>query len=489
MSDSIKVAVRLRKPSDTESENFVVARVQLDNYIDIQSNRKDESKRFKFDYCATYLDDANQDQEQVYNCLAREYLLHALDGYNTCIFAYGQTGSGKSHTMSGCSESPGIVPRMCRELFEVRDLYELSDEQVSPQFSIKCSYFEIYNETVRDLLGECKCKIRERADKTTFVEGLKEFEVFEVSDMLGFFKQGNERRVVGATHVNGQSSRSHAIFTIQIEQRETTPLGHILERKSSIKLIDLAGSERATASKTSGDHLKEGANINKSLSTLGRVISMLAKTKKPLLIPYRDAALTWVLKENLGGNSKTCMIACVSPCDYEETMSTIRYATLARSVKTSAKLNSNELFDGKEQVQVLRSQLEELRKALSQVENQRAIDDKIEKIHLTNQFLEARIEREQKLTTGYYDQWVQAAQSRDRLMQLLAGIVSSVQDTQVSGLREKVKRLKLRSTELGEKIQANYSATRSITSGPPCVMAGPLSNGTRDSAKNGTIYE
>ncbi|SCU91903.1 LAFA_0F06590g1_1 [Lachancea sp. 'fantastica'] len=457
MSDSIKVAVRLRKPSASESNNFLVAHVQSENYIDIQSSKKDDLKRFAFDHCATYSNDVEQDQEQLYSFLAREYLLHALDGYNTCIFAYGQTGSGKSHTMSGTAENPGIVPRMCQELFEVRNLYELSDDQVHPQFSIKCSYFEIYNETVRDLLGECKCKVRERADKTTFVEGLREIEVFEVNQILDYFEQGNRRRVTGATHVNEQSSRSHAIFTIQVDQRETTPLGHILERVSSIKLIDLAGSERANASKTTGEHLKEGSNINRSLSTLGRVISMLSKPKRPLLIPYRDAVLTWVLKESLGGNSKTCMIACVSPCDYEETMSTIRYATLARSVRTSAKLNSHELSDGREQVQVLRTQLEELQKALSQVEDHRAIGEKMEKINLTNQFLELRIEREQNLAVKYYDQWVEAADSRDKLMQLLGGIVTSMQDTQATGVRKKLEMLKSRSTELGSKIDANCS--------------------------------
>ncbi|CEP65061.1 kinesin family protein LALA0_S20e00188g [Lachancea lanzarotensis] len=461
MSDSIKVAVRLRKPSNLESDSFLVAHVQSDTSIDIQSNKKDEHKRFVFDHCATYSDDVETDQEQFYSLLAREYLLHALDGYNTCIFAYGQTGSGKSHTMSGTTLNPGIVPRMCQELFEVRNLYELSDDQVHPQFSIKCSYFEIYNESVRDLLGGCRCKVRERADKTTFVEGLKEFDVFEVDQILAYLNQGNSRRVVGATHVNEQSSRSHAIFTIQIEQRETTPLGHILERKSSIKLIDLAGSERANASKTTGEHLKEGSNINRSLSTLGRVISMLAKSKRPILIPYRDAALTWVLKESLGGNSKTCMIACVSPCDYEETMSTIRYATLARSVRTSARLNSHELSDGREQVQVLRSQLEELQKALSQVENHRAIGDKMEKINLTNQFLELRIEREQSLAAKYYDQWIEAADSRDKLMQLMGGIVTSVQGAQVAGTREKMQLLKGRFIEFGSKIEANCSDIQS----------------------------
>ncbi|SCU89011.1 LANO_0D03686g1_1 [Lachancea nothofagi CBS 11611] len=452
MCDNIKVAARLRRPLLRESDSILIAKVKSENTISIGRNEKDECKTFQFDHCSTYSDNALEDQEQLYELLARDYLLHALDGYNTCIFAYGQTGSGKSHTMTGSTQCPGIVPRICQELFEVRDLYESSDDQLNTQFKIRCSYFEIYNETVRDLLGREKCRIRERPDKTTYVEGLKEFEVFCVSDILEYLSQGNERRVVGATQVNELSSRSHAIFTIDIEQQEITPLGHTLERKSSIKLIDLAGSERASASKTTGEHLKEGANINRSLSTLGRVISTLAKTKKPILIPYRDAALTWVLKESLGGNSKTCMIACVSPCDYEETMSTLRYATLARNVKTSAQVNAHELPDGREQILAMKAQLEELQKALSQVDNQRAIGERMEKIKLTNQFLESRIEQERDLTASYYKKWAQATSERDSLMLLVGGILGSVQETQVNALRGQLSSLKFRSEKFGQRL-------------------------------------
>ncbi|SCU95077.1 LADA_0G13300g1_1 [Lachancea dasiensis] len=460
MSDNIKVALRLRRPLGLESVDSVIARVGTEekgNTIDIRHSKKVEVKSFQFDHCSTYSEDVGRDQKEIYEQLAREYLLHALDGYNTCIFAYGQTGSGKSHTMSGSAEYPGIIPRLCQELFAVRELYQASDGQTSTHFRIRCSYVEIYKETVQDLLGKGKCRVREKADRTTYVEGLQDFEVFTEQELSHYFNLGNMRRVIGATQVNEQSSRSHAIFSIDIEQQETSPLGHTSKRKSSIKLIDLAGSERVQASKTTGEHLKEGANINRSLSALGRVISMLSKVKKPISIPYRDSVLTWVLKESLGGNSKTCMIACVSPCDYEETMSTIRYATLARNVRNSAMLNSHEISNGKEQVQAMRSQLEELQKTLSRVENQREVEDQMEKIKLTNQFLEARIDEEQKLAANYYHEWVEMSAQRDGLMQLLGGIVRSTQDVQYSQLRTLLKQLKDHSWEVGQKIELYHS--------------------------------
>lgn len=443
---------------EREVDESIIARVEDGNVIQVKDrNQKNETRSFHFDQCFAYSENIEADQLELYEQLSREYLLHALDGYHTCVFAYGQTGSGKSHTMTGSPESPGIVSRMCQELFEVREIYESSDDQVNTQFKIRCSYLEIYNETVRDLLGTGRCRIRERADKTTFVEGLREFDVSSVEDILNYVKQGNEKRMMGSTLVNEYSSRSHTIFTISIKQKEKSALGHVIERHSSIKLIDLAGSERAKAAKTSGDRLKEGSNINKSLSTLGRVISMLAKRKQPKLIPYRDAALTWVLKESLGGNSKTCMIACVSPCDYEETLSTLRYATLARNVKTCAQLNAQESLDGKEQMVAMREQLDELQNALSQAGDQRLVREQMEKIKLTNQFLEARIERERKMAADYYAQWTKASNERDNLRHTLGGIVSSIQNPQAAEIRSSLQALKERSTDIGKLLETDRS--------------------------------
>ncbi|CAR24766.1 kinesin family protein [Lachancea thermotolerans CBS 6340] len=470
MSDNIKVSVRLRKPLERESAERVIAQVVSENLIKVEQRAKrEETRNFEFDLCCTYSESLEEDQAQLYEQLARDYLLHALDGYNTCIFAYGQTGSGKSHTMTGSAELPGIVPRMCQELFEVREMYESSDDQASTQFKIRCSYLEIYNETVRDLLGANKCRIRERADKTTFVEGLQEFEVNSVDEILDYLRQGSERKTVGATLVNEQSSRSHTIFTINVEQKENSPLGHVLERRSSIRLIDLAGSERANASGATGERLKEGSNINKSLSTLGRVIAMLAKKKQPRLIPYRDAALTWVLKESLGGNSKTCMIACVSPCDFEETMSTLRYATLARSVKTFAQLNTQETVDGKVQMLAMRQQLDELQGALSRVGDQRLVREQMEKIKLTNQFLEARIERERRAAVDYYSQYAQASSERDNLVQVLSSIVSSLQSFDGGKIRESLVALKQRSEEIGKQLEADHLEIRGAIEACPSI--------------------
>lgn len=471
MVDSIKVAVRLRAPSKREEDLSPIVQVVSGNTVLAKSvDQRGFSRNFHFDHCFSSSNDPEEDQEKLYDSLGREYLLHALDGYNTCIFAYGQTGSGKSHTMNGQPSAPGLIPRLCKDLFEVRDLLAPTKDGITVELNVKCSYLEIYNEQVRDLLAGqdannsiSNCRVRERLDRTTFVEGLQEFTVHTVDEILDLLEQGNEIRVTEATHVNDRSSRSHAIFTIALDQKEISPLGQVLERKSHIKLIDLAGSERASASGSKGERFKEGSKINKSLSSLGRVISMLAKKNKPKLIPYRDSALTWVLKESLGGNSKTCMIACISPCDYEETTSTLRYATIAKSVKTAAHVNSYETSEQKEQMELMKRQLNDLQETLSELKDQKAIQDQMEKIKLTNDFLEQRIKREREQTVEYYDQLVQASTERDQLTQVLLSIAGSIQNSDLSDLAPVIERLQTDSRILGSKIDSDLSFCNKIS--------------------------
>ncbi|XP_047923687.1 kinesin-like protein KIF1B isoform X7 [Anser cygnoides] len=282
-------------------------------------------------------------------------LLHAFEGYNVCIFAYGQTGAGKSYTMMGKQEESqaGIIPQLCEELFE--KINDNSNEEMS--YSVEVSYMEIYCERVRDLLNpknKGNLRVREHPLLGPYVEDLSKLAVTSYTDIADLMDAGNKARTVAATNMNETSSRSHAVFTIVFTQKKhdaETDLS--TEKVSKISLVDLAGSERADSTGAKGTRLKEGANINKSLTTLGKVISALAevdnctskskKKKKTDFIPYRDSVLTWLLRENLGGNSRTAMVAALSPADinYDETLSTLRYADRAKQIKCNAVINED----------------------------------------------------------------------------------------------------------------------------------------------------
>ncbi|RCH93343.1 kinesin-like protein Klp8 [Rhizopus azygosporus] len=328
MSGNIKVVVRCRPLNEREkargAENLV--RMEGNQTIITKKNGKENIvKAFTFDrsYWSVDKDDPDYaDQALVYNDLGKELLDHAFDGYNCCIFAYGQTGSGKSYTMMGYGEDKGIIPRTCEELFERID--DLSTPELS--YQVEVSYIEIYNEKVRDLLNPANkgnLKVREHPTIGPYVEDLSRLVA----------------RTVAYTNMNATSSRSHAVFTLFLS---TTRQGKT-EKSARISLVDLAGSERATSTGATGVRLKEGANINKSLTTLGKVIASLAEHhhKKNEHIPYRDSVLTWLLKDSLGGNSKTAMVAAISPADYDETLSTLRYADQAKRIKNKAVVNED----------------------------------------------------------------------------------------------------------------------------------------------------
>uniref|UniRef100_A0AAQ4QYH3 plus-end-directed kinesin ATPase n=1 Tax=Gasterosteus aculeatus aculeatus TaxID=481459 RepID=A0AAQ4QYH3_GASAC len=285
-------------------------------------------------------------------------LAHAFEGYNVCIFAYGQTGSGKSYTMMGKQEEgqEGIIPMLCEDLFEKIDDVSNKEEL---SYSVEVSYMEIYCERVRDLLNpknKGNLRVREHPLLGPYVEDLSKLAVTSYTDIADLMDAGNKARTVAATNMNETSSRSHAVFTIVFTQKKHDSETDIsTEKVSKISLVDLAGSERADSTGATGTRLKEGANINKSLTTLGKVISALAevtqdnctskskKKKKTDFIPYRDSVLTWLLRENLGGNSRTAMVAALSPADinYDETLSTLRYADRAKNIKCNAVINED----------------------------------------------------------------------------------------------------------------------------------------------------
>jgi kinesin family protein 1 len=246
-------------------------------------------KHYKYDYsywsCEENVNNQKfATQEQVYQDLGIEMLEHSFEGYNVCIFAYGQTGAGKSYTMMGRNEpeQQGIIPRLCGELF---DRIISSSSSNKPHYTVEVSYMEIYCERVRDLLSPKKSqtaahnlRVREHPIMGPYVEDLSRLLVTSYDDISRLIDEGNKARTVAATNMNETSSRSHAVFTILFSQSihdEMTDL--TAEKQSKISLVDLAGSERADATGATGDRLKEGANINKSLTTLGKVIAALAE--------------------------------------------------------------------------------------------------------------------------------------------------------------------------------------------------------------------
>uniref|UniRef100_A0A2K6LHA3 Kinesin-like protein KIF14 n=1 Tax=Rhinopithecus bieti TaxID=61621 RepID=A0A2K6LHA3_RHIBE len=292
---------------------------------------------WSFDECHPHF----ASQTTVYEKLAAPLLERAFEGFNTCLFAYGQTGSGKSYTMMGFSEEPGIIPRFCEDLFS--QVAGKQTQEVS--YHIEMSFFEVYNEKIHDLLvckdenGQRKqpLRVREHPVYGPYVEALSIW-----------LELGNKQRATAATGMNDKSSRSHSVFTLVMTQTKTEFVEgeeHDHRITSRINLIDLAGSERCSTAHTSGDRLKEGVSINKSLLTLGKVISALSEqaNQKRVFIPYRESVLTWLLKESLGGNSKTAMIATISPAasNIEETLSTLRYANQARLIVNIAKVNED----------------------------------------------------------------------------------------------------------------------------------------------------
>ncbi|KAL1956042.1 hypothetical protein VTO42DRAFT_7857 [Malbranchea cinnamomea] len=310
-----------------------------------------EDKTFTFDnsfWSHNRNDPHYATQEDVYNCLGEEFLDHNFEGYNTCIFAYGQTGAGKSYTMMGTPEKPGLIPRTCEDLFQRIE----NSESPDTSYHVRVSYFEVYNEHVRDLLvprtdPPYYLKIRESPTEGPYVKDLTDVPVRSYAEILKYIRKGDASRTTASTKMNDTSSRSHAVFTIMLKQiHHDLSTDETTERTARIRLVDLAGSERAKATEATGQRLREGSNINKSLTTLGRVIAALAdnkpgRRKNKDVVPYRDSILTWLLKDSLGGNSKTAMIACIAPSDYEETLSTLRYADQAKRIRTRAVINQD----------------------------------------------------------------------------------------------------------------------------------------------------
>jgi kinesin family member 1 len=313
-------------------------------------------------------------QDNLHDDLGKPLLDNAFQGYNNCIFAYGQTGSGKSYSMMGYGAEAGVIPKICQDMFgRIGDLQQ--DKNL--RCTVEVSYLEIYNERVRDLLNPStkgNLKVREHPSTGPYVEDLAKLVVSSFNEIEHLMDEGNKARTVAATNMNETSSRSHAVFTLTLTQKKhDVETNMAMEKVAKISLVDLAGSERATSTGATGARLKEGAEINRSLSTLGRVIAALADLSDPKgkkkggkaanQVPYRDSVLTWLLKDSLGGNSMTAMIAAISPADinFDETLSTLRYADSAKRIKNHAVVNEDAnarmIRELKEELATLRSKL------------------------------------------------------------------------------------------------------------------------------------
>jgi kinesin family member 18/19 len=284
--------------------------------------------------------DENATQTDVYEATTKNLLDSVLDGYNATVFAYGATGCGKTHTITGSSQQPGIIFLTMQELFE--KIHERSQDKVT---EISLSYLEIYNETIRDLLVPGGSKqglmLREDSKQTVTVSGLTSHHPKDVQEVMDMIVQGNEYRTVSPTEANATSSRSHAVLQINLAQKDRNADVNEPHTMATLSIIDLAGSERASATKNRGERLIEGANINKSLLALGSCINALCDPRKTNHVPYRNSKLTRLLKFSLGGNCKTVMIVCVSPSSvhFDETQNTLRYANRAKNIQTKVTRN------------------------------------------------------------------------------------------------------------------------------------------------------
>ncbi|CAL5213205.1 unnamed protein product [Lathyrus oleraceus] len=330
--------------------------------------------RFTFDHVAC----ETVDQDMVFRMAGLPMVENCLSGYNSCMFAYGQTGSGKTYTMLGEIEdldvkpSPhrGMTPRIFEFLFARIQAEEESRRDENLKYNCKCSFLEIYNEQITDLLDPSSTNLllREDVKKGVYVENLSEFEAQSVSDILRLLIQGSANRKVAATNMNRESSRSHCVFTCVIEstwEKDSTTN----YRFARLNLVDLAGSERQKTSGAEGERLKEAASINKSLSTLGHVIMILVDVAngKQRHIPYRDSRLTFLLQDSLGGNSKTMIIANVSPsiCCAAETLNTLKFAQRAKLIQNNAVVNedsSGDVIALKHQIRLLKEEISTLKR-------------------------------------------------------------------------------------------------------------------------------
>lgn len=380
MSDNIKVMIRIRPFNTREisegSRTCNWISEEVPRTIVLDSNPK--PRCFTFDWTGG----SKTTQSEIFNYIGKQMVDSVFQGYNSTIFAYGQTGAGKTYTMLGKgisddvqnsfvtdNEDRGLQPRCIEYLFW--KCQQEAERNQSNEHLIKCTYIEIYNEQIIDLLNNSSgnLQLREDLKKGPYLDGITEEVTYKLEETIDLLKRGARNRHVGATQMNFESSRSHSVFSMTLESKVQDETGLCKLRTSKFHFVDQAGSERQKLTKADGDRLKEGCNINKSLSILGSVINSLVEASggsKKVHIRYRDSKLTFLLKDSLGGNSKTAMIANISPASasYHETLSTLQFAQRAKMIKNKAQINedsSGSVESLKREIRKLQDELESAR--------------------------------------------------------------------------------------------------------------------------------
>ena len=342
-TNAVLVVVRVRPRNERESGSAESVKVVSNQSLTVAAADADgQPRQFSFDAC--FPSDATQ--AEVYERSGRMVLGKVLEGFNGCVFAYGQTGSGKTFTMMGTPDAPGVVPRLCDELFG-----RIAGLAGRKAVAVHASMCEIYNERLNDLLTRSgdgddaarDLKIREddaAGGRGIFVDGLSEQQVESGAALLALLADGDTRRAIGRTDMNAHSSRSHSVVTLRVETWDEGDDERLSATRAKLHLIDLAGSERQRGTGATGERLREGAQINLSLTALGNVISALTERGRGH-VPYRDSKLTRLLQDSLGGNAVTVMLCNASPAAdvADETLSALRFAERAKRVENVATVN------------------------------------------------------------------------------------------------------------------------------------------------------
>ena len=345
---NILVAVRCRPLNQKEKEYSTIKTINIinkhllilkdPNGINNVNNNRSKEISMAFDY----IFNENDKQETIFNSTTKFLIEGVINGYNATVFAYGATGAGKTYTMLGNDKNLGIMPLTLKELFLQINSYQ------NREYNVKMWYLEIYNENIRDLLSNNNennnLDLREDSNKGIIVSGITEIKATSSEHILNLLKKGNKNRTTESTNANETSSRSHAILQIMVSYKEKNSGIEYEIKYGKLSLIDLAGSERASVTLNRGTRLIEGANINRSLLTLGNCINLLCEVNEKgnkQYIPYRDSKLTRLLKDSLGGNSRTVMIANISPSSicFDDTYNTLNYANRAKKIKSNIKRN------------------------------------------------------------------------------------------------------------------------------------------------------
>ena len=396
--DTVRVLVRVRPPNAREIDAGYAPCVQTHgtNALTLQrgSVRESVAGKAALSFAYDHVCDQSSAQEEIFERVGRDAVDGVVEGYHGCVLAYGQTGAGKTYSMQGVdldrdddvggfegdddcvmmspgeaggaegdaldAPNAGLIPRALKRLFERCESARNAAIEAGGacEIEVKCSYLEIYNETLRDLLMNTEHdgpapNVREDAKRGTFVENLHEERVHGAEQTYETFLRGAANRRVGQTNMNADSSRSHSVFTISVESRtKAHPTAPTTKKSALLHLVDLAGSERQKSTDAAGERLKEASAINKSLSALGNVIKALVDVAdgKERHVPYRDSKLTFLLKDALGGRARCTLLACVSPAhvNVEETMSTLKFAQRAKLVKVRAVANEESVGSANE---------------------------------------------------------------------------------------------------------------------------------------------